>query len=30
MNSTTRTAFILQVHKNPHQVNKFIKQLDRK
>lgn len=27
MNSTKRTAFILQIHKNPEQVNKFINQL---
>lgn len=27
MNSTPRTAFILQIHKNPDQVNKFINQL---
>ena len=27
MNSLPRTAYILQVHKNPNQVNKFIKQL---
>ena len=27
MNSTSRTAYILQVHKNPKQVNKFIHQL---
>jgi len=27
MSSSTRTAFILQIHKNPEQVNKFISQL---
>lgn len=27
MNSIPKTAFILQIHKNPNQVNKFIKQL---
>ncbi|WP_147533184.1 beta-1,6-N-acetylglucosaminyltransferase [Bacillus marasmi] len=27
MNSTPRTAYILQIHKNPDQVNRFIKQL---
>ncbi|MCR2822005.1 beta-1,6-N-acetylglucosaminyltransferase [Lederbergia panacisoli] len=27
MNPTSRTAFILQIHKNPEQVNKFLKQL---
>lgn len=27
MNSSPRTAYILQIHKNPDQVNKFIKQL---
>ena len=30
MNMTPRTAFILQVHKNPQQVNKFIQQLTDK
>ncbi|MFJ5713891.1 beta-1,6-N-acetylglucosaminyltransferase [Neobacillus sp. NPDC093127] len=27
MNSSPRTAYIIQIHKNPDQVNKFIKQL---
>ncbi|MFB6466864.1 beta-1,6-N-acetylglucosaminyltransferase [Cytobacillus sp. Hz8] len=27
MNAAIKTAYILQIHKNPHQVNQFIKQL---